>query len=203
MKAVVYHADGPIAEKFPKGTYRKLFYGLHMNLNEMGIELIHLTTMGHEGWGDKTYWFRGKPEHIVWNREKFWIEFLKEHAEDGETYWCCEPDSRLKAEIPPLTGDLAILRRNDAVAITPSWRLSKRSALPFFEEVFTYYDPEHKDWNGDSTGWIKMWEKMGSPGMGKIKYNGMNIELRDYNLYSTKDSRYTTQHKAQNKLSLI
>ena len=43
MKAVIYHADGPIAEKYPAGLYKNLFQGFVDNAHGFGIDVVHLT----------------------------------------------------------------------------------------------------------------------------------------------------------------
>lgn len=202
MKAVVYHADASIAKQFSSNTYELLFDGLRKNLNSFNISLIHLTINGFPGWGNETYYFDGNPEEIIYNREKFFIEFLK-NADDNETFWFTEPDSRLIQEFPPLTTDLALLYRNRPPNITPSWRLAKKRAVCFFEEVFSYYDLEKKNWHGDSSAYHKIWELMSSPGVGILEYNNINIELRIYKEYSTRKSKYTQQYKYFHKKELL
>jgi hypothetical protein len=203
MKAVIYHAKAKIAENFPPLTYEKLIHGLRKNLNQFDIPLIHLSVYGQMGMGDENHYFDGDPADIIWNREKFFIEFLKEAPDD--VYWFTEPDSRIAQMFPPLAGDLALLRRNDSVAITPAWRLAKKSALPFFEEAFTYYvdEADRRQWHGDSVAYIKMWEQMGKPNVGQVKYNGMDIDLRDYDSYCRPNAQYTEQWKANNKIDLL
>jgi hypothetical protein len=203
MKAVIYHANARIAENFPALTYEKLIIGLKANVNAFGMPLVHLTLHGHPGLGDENYYFHGDPADIVWNREKCFIEFLKTASED--VYWFTEPDSRLIKMFPALGGDLALLRRKDSVALNPAWRLAKPSALPFFEEVFTYYPKEKdkKEWHGDSVAWVAMWERMGKPDVGQVSYNNMQIDLRVYDLYCRPGAPYTAQWKAHNKLDLL
>jgi hypothetical protein len=203
MKAVIYHAPSKIAEKFAPLTYEKLIHGLRKNVNKFGMPLVHLTLYGQQGMGDENHYFDGDPEDVIWNREKCFIEFLKKAPDD--VYFLTEPDSRIVAEFPELNSDLALLRRNDSVALNPAWRLVTKKAIPFFEEVFSYFpeSPRYKQWDGDSIGYIKMWEQMGKPGIGKLTYNGMDIELRNYDLYCKKDSLYVRQWKSTNKAELL
>jgi hypothetical protein len=135
MKAVVYHADASIAKQFSKNTYKLLFQGLKRNLNSFNIPLVHLTIREFPGWGNENYFFKGDPEDVICNREKFFIEFLK-NTNNNETFWFTEPDSRIVSLFPELITDIALLYRNREPHITPAWRLSKKSGLPFFEEVF-------------------------------------------------------------------
>lgn len=53
MKAVIYHADGEIARRYPIDTYKNLCLGLRENLKSFNIPLIHITLTGHEGWAMK------------------------------------------------------------------------------------------------------------------------------------------------------
>jgi len=202
MKAVVYHADGPIAEKFPKDTYKTLFKILKENLKTFGIPLVHITLEGHEGWGDENYFYDRDPAHIVYNREELFLDFLK-NADDN-VYWFAEPDHRLKHMFPSLETDLALLFRQDSTPITPSWRLAKKSAIPFFEEVLSYYDTTDKSWNSDSGAYIKMWEQIGSPTESSVvNYNNMSIDLRPYKQYSMRKSGYSQQFKGLHKFEII
>ena len=200
MKAVVYHTDGPIAKKFPPGLYQGLFAKLKENLNSFGIDLVHITCKGHPGWGNENFYIEADPEHIVYNREIGFIEFLRTAADD--VYWFTEPDARLVAEMPPLQGDLALLRRNDSVAITPWWRLARPTALPFFEEVLTHFNMDHKTWHGDSYAFVGIWNAMGRPDQGFLEYKGLKIELRDYSVYTGRKGPYSRQWKADHKLDL-
>lgn len=202
MKAVVYHADASKASEFAKDTYYLLFQGLRRNLNNFNIPLIHLTINGFSGWGDENYFFEGDPKDIVYNREQFFIEFLK-NSDNNETYWFTEPDSRLITLFPELTTDIALLYRNREPHITPSWRLSKKSGLPFFEEVFSYYDLQKKSWDGDSFGYQKIWNVLGNPVTGKLNYKNYSIEFRNYKEYSTRKSKYTQQYKFRHKEELL
>jgi hypothetical protein len=203
MKAVIYHAHAKIAEQFEPLTYERLIHGLKKNVNSYGIPLVHLTLYGNAGFGDENHYFEGDPNEIIWNREKFFIEFLKQAPDD--VYFFTEPDSRIMEMFPELDCDLALLRRNDDVALNPAWRLARKSAIPFFEEVFTYYPEEanRKEWHGDSIAWVKIWEKMGKPNVGKVKYNNMDIDLRVYDLYCRPNAQYTAQWKAKNKVDLL
>jgi len=201
MKAVIYHADAEIADTFPKDTYKKITLGLKENLNSFNIPLIHITTKGHDGWGDENYYYDGDPVNIVYNREKFFLEFLKECPDD--VYWFTEPDARLNSELPPLTTDLALLRRKDDVAISPWWRLAKKTSIPFFEEVLKNFDMQQKNWHGDSVAYTKIWELMGKPDCGICHWNNMSIDLREYRLYTGRNQPYSRQWKSHNKLELL
>lgn len=202
MKVVIYHADATLAKEFAKDTYKNLITGLKANVNQYGFPLVHLTIKGFEGLGDENYYYDGNPEEIVFNREKFFIEYLKT-AEDN-VYWFTEPDSRIANLFPPLTTDLSLLIRGNNKPITAAWRLARKSALPFFEEVFSYYDNTMKDWDGDTVGFIKIWQEMGSPKQeGIFKYKDISIELRNYKHYCMQKGYYTQQFKGHNKSTLL
>lgn len=203
MKAVIYHAESKVAEWYEPKTYDRLIQGLKKNVNSFGIPLVHLTIKGFPGMGDENYFYDGDPQDIIWNREKCFIDFLKDCQDD--VYWFTEPDSRLIKVFPELKTDLALLRRIDSVAINPSWRLAKKSALPFFEEVFSYYpdDKDKKQWHGDSFAYVKMFEILKRPGVGVLTYKNMTIDLRPYTFYCEKASPFTRQWKAKNKAELL
>lgn len=201
MKAVIYHADGPIAKKFPPDTYRNLFEGFKKNAAEFGLTTVHLTLEGHPGWGDENHFYPGDPADIVYNREVCFIEFLKSAPND--VYWFTEPDSRIAEMWPPLVGDLAMLRRQDAVAINPAWRLARPSALPIFEMALDRFDTNQKSWHGDSIAFRQLWLDFGQPDIGSFEHNGVKIELRDYNDYCRTKAKYTKQWKAKRKLQLV
>jgi hypothetical protein len=202
MKAVIYHADGPIAKNFPPDTYCKLFEGFKKNAAEFGLDTIHLTLEGHPGWGDENYYFPNlDPADIVYNREICFIEFLKSAPDD--VYWFSEPDSRIAEMWPPLEGDIAMLRRQDEVAITPAWRLARPSALPIFEMALERFDTNQKLWHGDSVAFRQLWLDFNQPDIGHFEYNGTKIELRNYSDYCRVGARYTRQWKAGKKLRLL
>lgn len=202
MKVVIYHTDASIAKTYQENIYQKLILGLKNNVNSFGFPLIHLTIKGFSGLGDENYFFNGDPEEIVYNREKFFIEFLKNA--DNDVYWFTEPDSRIANLFPPLQTDLALLIRNSEKPITPAWRLARRTAISIFEEALEYYDKSKKNWNGDTVGWIKLWRNMGEPkSEGNFNYKDISIELRRYKNYCMQKSFYTKQFKASNKNTLI
>ncbi len=202
MKAVIYHTDGKKSLEYPKDTYKNLILGLKENCNSFGIPLIHLTINGFEGLGDENYFYEGNPDEIIYNREKFFIEFLKSAPEDE--YWFTEPDSRIVNMFPPLEGDLAMLLRKSEKRLNAAWRLAKKSAVPFFEEALSHYDLTRKEWDGDTVGYIKMYELIGNPEEeGTISYKDMTVELRNYKQYCYGKGYYTRQWKSHWKLELL
>jgi len=203
MKAVIYHADGPMAKNYPPGLYENIFRGFVRNAHDFGMEVIHLTVDGHPNWGDTSFSIKADPVDIVYNREIAWLEFLKQ-SDPNEIYWLTEPDARIAQLWPELSCDLCLLiRGNDGVRITPSWRMARRSCVPFFEEVLGYFDTGAKTWHGDSTAFVRMWHAMGCPGIGHTQYKGLTVDLRNYKEYSMTKSRYSQQFKANNKLRLL
>jgi hypothetical protein len=201
MKAVIYHADSAVAKNYPPDTYKNLFALLKSNLKKFNIPLIHLTLNGHEGWGDENFFYDRDPNDIVYNREDLFLNFLKNSNDD--VYWFLEPDHKLITVFPELSTDLALLIRNDSTPITPSWRLARKTAIPFFEELLDIFIL-NRNWNGDSVVFYKMWEKIGSPlNPGIIKYKDLLIELRSYKQYSTRKSQYSQQFKGLHKFELL
>jgi hypothetical protein len=201
MKAVVYHADSTIAKSYPQNTYKNLFTLLKSNLKKFNIPLIHLTINGYEGWGDENFFYDRDPNDIVYNREDLFLNFLKNANDD--VYWFLEPDHKLITMFPELNTDLALLIRNDSTPITPSWRLARKTAIPFFEELLDTF-VVNRNWNGDSVAFCKMWERIGSPlNPGIVKYKDLLIELRSYKQYSTRKSQYSQQFKDLHKLELL
>jgi hypothetical protein len=214
MKAVIYHATvnfrefQPGSQNYPDDIYEQLFAGARKNLNEFGIPLIHLTVDGHPGWGNENYFFDGDPQNVVYNREKFFADFLRD-KDSTEVYWLTEPDARLMRDFPALPEDcdLSLLRRRDVIAISPWWRLARSTAVPFFDEALQYFDSDKLTWHGDSWAYKRMWENMGQPDIGTehayVDYNNMKIELRHYNNYSTPKSSYVRQWKSSHKIKLF
>jgi hypothetical protein len=203
MKAVVYHTDASLSKKFPKDTYKNLLIGLRKNCNKFDIPLVHITINGFEGYGDENVFVDADPEDITHNREKFFIEYLKT-ANPKETYYFTEPDSRINKMFPPLITDAAFLYRKGTNTITPAWRLAKRSALPIFEEAFSYYDEDIQDWGRDTAAWKCLYDKLKHPGLGIAHYKSLTVELRSYKSYCLKRrTGYVSQFKSYHKKHLI
>lgn len=202
MKAVIYHADGKLSHKYPEDTYKKLILGLKENCHQFGIPLIHLTLNGFEGLGDENHFYEGNPDEIIYNREKCFIDFLKKAPDD--VYWFTEPDSRLINEFPVLETDLAMLIRVSEKRLNAAWRLAKPSAVSFFEEAFSHYDMTRKEWDGDTSGYVKMYELMGNPEKeGIYNYKNLTIDLRNYKQYCYGKGHYSRQWKSHWKTELL
>ena len=204
MKAVVYHADAKIADRYgyPANAYQILFRDFVKNAHAFGMDVVHVTVDGHPGWGDENFFIDADPEHVVYNREVGFIEFLRQ-ADPEEVYWLTEPDSRIYRNWPALEGDLCVLRRSDPVAINPSWRMARTTALPWFQEILTLFDLERRDWHGDSVAFAEMWKRMGRPEVGRHIYNGLDIELRPFKQYCQTRSKFSRQFQHNNKLELL
>lgn len=204
MKVVIFHADGPKAKEFPKDTYKKLILDLKENVNSFGFPLVHLTLIGHEGLGDENFYYNGDSNEVIYNRERFVLEYLSSVIYDDTVYWFTEPDSRLIKEFPPLQGDIALLIRSDTIPITPAWRFCTKKALPFLKEGFACFDLNQKTWGGDAWGYLELYKKMGSPSeCGIYNYKGMIIELRRYKDYCHKLGHFSRQYKAKQKFKIL
>lgn len=205
MKAIIYHADCPaIVKRYRLGIYEELIKGLKKNLNSFSIPLIHLTINGCKGLGDENIFFDGDVNEVNYNREKFFVEFLKEYAEETEIYFFTEPDSRINNMFPDLNGDASFTVLYGEQRITPQWRLAKKSALPIFEKAFSMYGENRRWWGGDTEIWGKMYQLLGKPNDDEIVYfEGLKIECRKYKLYNMTKSYYTQQFKSNKKNKLI
>jgi len=178
MKAVIYHADAKPLWDAPAGMYEKLFNGFKKAAHKFKID----------------------PANIVYNREICFTQFLKDAPDD--TYWFTEPDARIVKMFKPLNGDACFLYREDEVAMTPSFRLARKSALPIFERIVECFDGR-KDWHGDSAAFTKVYREMGRPKLGRVQYLGLEVEMRDYFKFTRKDSEFVTHHKFDSKTQLL
>jgi hypothetical protein len=204
MKVVIYHAEANVAKKRRPGIYKELTALLKKNVNSFGFPLIHLTTTGHEGWGDENHFYDLDPKEINYNRELCYIDFLKNSANDTDVYWFTEPDWRINQLFPPLENDIDFLLRNDNAPLHPGWRLAKRSALPVFEETLKCYDlsPDQKIWGGDSTGLRNLYDNFGRP-TNTINAFGCSVGFRYYKAYGMRKAKFTQQFKADHKEELL
>jgi len=210
MRAVIYHSSTKaLWPSLPDDAYERLFKGFIRNSRPYCDCVFHLTIEGNPGWGDATIWpFEGttlKSKDIMYNREVMFTQFLKYAASIDTVYWFTEPDARIVKEFPPLADDvdLALLYRDDDVHITPSFRLARKAALPVFEWVLEHFDGP-RDWHGDSMAFNALYEAMGFPQLNdRFTWNGVRIELRDYNDYTRKHSKYVRHWKAFSKSQLL
>lgn len=205
--SVIYHNDKQDLWNAPDGAYKTLIEFYKEQLHKHDIKLIHLSTEGHDGWGDVNIHYPGNPEEVMWNRENFFVKFLKEDAED-EYYWFGEPDVIIDKLPLPTDCDLCVLARpDDGVKINPTFRLAKKSALPYFEELVENYNMDKKKWHGDSDAHAYIGNKLESMrkfSIGKHEYNGMKIELREHDKYlHQQKSEFLRHFKFTNKKSLL
>lgn len=206
LKAVVWHAN----YKRPNGedagdTYKRLFVGFTKMLHKHDITLVHLTTDGHEKWGDETIHYDLDPKNVVLNREIAFCDYLKDQ---NELVWFTEPDTDIIKMFPLTDADCALLTRlNDGVSLNPAWRLANKNALPLFEEFRDETEKTGKhDWHGDSDAFKIVHARMGKVYHNqrtRINYNGVNIELRDYSHYIKGECRFTKNYLSDGKEALI
>jgi len=201
MKAVIWHSEGPKLWDAPVGLYKTLFQGFMETAHAFGIEVIHLTTPGHDIWGDEGRLFDLNPQDVTLNREIAFTSFLGEEPDD--IYWFTEPDCRIKQPLM-LNTDLCLLyREGDKVPITPSFRLATKAALPVFEQVLNNMEGQAKDWHGDSAAWNILHRQMKEPKLGVINYQGVSVEFRPYKDYNSPSGKYVTHHKFVSKMQLV
>lgn len=206
MLAVYWHSYSHTLWSSTADDYEKLCLGFKKNFNAFGVQVVHLTTKDAPRYGDTTIQYNDlNPKDIFLNREIAFRRFLGEYPLEGETVLFTEPDARLLKMFPPLEGDVALLLRpNDGVAITPSFRLAKRSALPFFDLTLEMMKGQRTDWHGDSVAWAKAYGVIGAPKkFGIHEWNGLKIELREYAHYSKEKSKFIRHYKFTTKAKLI
>ena len=209
MKAVIYHADGPILFENPyPDLYKVIVDWYRKQVNKFGMELVHLTTEGHEGWGDINYHFQGDLAEPMYNREVFFTRYLRDYA-NGGWHWFGEPDAVIRKMFPmPMDGvdPVFLFRENDSVQISPCFRLAKQSALPMFEEILSLYDLKKKDWYGDSHAFVEIAKRISKAkhlNIGIRRDNGVAVELRQWRRYSDlSGDNYINHYKFKNKVDL-
>lgn len=204
MKAVIYYADCPrVSRKFTReNIYPDLIKGLRNNLNTHGVQLIHITLNGHEGYGDVNIYHDGDPDWVNYNRELYFADFLKKHAEENETYWFTEPDARLYQMFPDLEDTDADFTSREG-RISPAWRLAKKSAYPIFQQAVDLFE-DRTQWTGDSRVWRIIYEQMGKPPENtSTDYLNLRVGIRKYKHYNTTSSPWSRQWKAGHKNRLL
>ena len=190
MKAVVYHADHIHGTgNRTHDLYPRLFSRFREHIKPFGMTLVHLTLKGFPGWGDENHWYEGSPENIVLNREECFCRFLETQ---DEPCWFTETDCTVSQMWPPLKTDCAMLYRNlEKSPMNMAWRLARKTALPFFEELRDAVREEPHKWEGDNEAFRKVWERMGSPKVGMVNYRGVEIEMRNYSDYVKHSGLYS------------
>lgn len=211
MKAVVYHADAHYVDGESVGdTYRKLFKGFKENCHKFGLQVIHVTLEGHEGWGDENYFVPGlDPKNVMLNREICFSRFLSEAPDD--VYWFTETDYRIFRPWPALTTDCCfLLRPDDDVKINPAWRMATPKAAPIFDLICELTKSVEIrpgvgfDWHCDSEGFTKFWECIGKPWtLGRCDYKEFTIELRRYQDYIKPNCIYGRNYMFKGKQELL
>lgn len=186
MKAVYYHADSHFAwgGSPEKGAYKRLAMRFLAQCHKYGMQVVHLTCDGHEGWGDENHSYQLDPKNVVANREEAFCSFLEKAPHDW--YWFAEPDFLQYEAMPEPKGCDAVFlyRGNDDVPMNPGWRQATPKALPLFHRLREAMREDHrKDWHGDSAAFTKVWHEMGKP-TGKVSnYLGCSIEFRCFGNY--------------------
>ena len=184
MKVVYYHADARALWDVPAGLYKRIAEKFLRNCESFGLEVIHLTLDGHEGWGHRTIHFGGlDPAEVVYNREVCFSAFLAE-AGPGE-YLFTEPDSQILRAVVPSNADCMLLYRHDSGPhLCPALRLAKPAALPLFERIRDVIAPmtaDRRAWHGDSVAFAELYQAIGAPlATGGFRCGDVSIELRRY-----------------------
>lgn len=187
MKAVYYHADARALWDAPAGLYRQIAEKFRRNCEEFGLEVIHLTLDGHEGWGHQTIRYPGlEPAEVVYNREVCFAAFLAA-AEPGE-YLFTEPDSQILRAVEQTTADCMMLyRRDSGPHLCPALRLARPSARPLFErlrDAIGSMPADRRAWHGDSVAFADLHTALGQPtACGLYPFGGLTVELRAYRDY--------------------
>jgi len=209
MKAVVYHADATFCFGGDVGdVYERLFVRFREMCHKYGMQVIHLSTEGHPGWGDENHRYAHlDPKNVTLNREECFTTFLESAPED--VYWFTEPDYVIKQMWPELDADCAMLYRpGDDVPMTPSWRMATTKAVPFFRrlrDTFRGLVPRPGvgfDWHGDSWAFTQVWREMGCPAK-RTEYLGLDIDFRPYADYIKPKNTYGRNFAAHAKLQLV
>lgn len=209
MKAVVYHADAVDAFGEKAGDrYKRLFWKMVENCHKFGLQVVHVTLTGHEGWGDENFYVPGlDPQNVMLNREICFTTFLEQAPDD--VYWFSETDYRIRKMWPPLVKDCALLYRdNDSVKLNPSWRMARKSALPVFQAIRNFAqnveitEKVTHAWHCDSAAFIRAYRKMGAPDR-DTTWLGVDIELRKYSDYVKGNCIYGRNYLGQQKKELL
>lgn len=211
MKAVVYHADAHYADGKPVGdTYKRLFKGFNENCHKFGLQTVHVTLEGHEGWGDENFYVSGlDPQNVMLNREICFHAFLEQAPHD--VYWFTETDYRIFRTWEPLKADCALLLRpDDDVKINPAWRMATPKALPIFKAMRDNTQSVKLrpgvgwDWHCDSEGFRKLWEQMGSPTtLEPLEFLGCKVEFRRFSEYIKPNPIYGRNYAWKMKKELL
>ncbi len=199
MKAVYWHADASFAWGGKVGdTYKRLAERFVPLCHKHGMQVVHLTAMNHEGWGDEVIRYDLDPKHVMLNREVAFAEFLE--AAPDDVYWFTEPDYEIFRMWPALEKDLCMLKREDHVPLTPAWRMATKKALPVFRKACEdYLKMNHSfDWHGDSHVWTDIYHQAKDG-----EFLGVQFEFRPYGEYIKGKTIYGANHLAQRKFEYL
>lgn len=190
--------------------YAKMWPIMMRSVHRLGHQLVHLTDMYTESWGDLVHRVDVDPETTVYSRDVAWAKYIERLTGD-EQAMMLEPDTVMMREVPPIKDgcDLVVLRRPQSCV--PGWfRLGKRSSLPFYQEVVANYrgltHAQHC-FHGDigamhRTLGIADGEKAHTiPG----EAAGCKIEVRDWDRYGFRKGRdpYLLQFKGHSKDQML
>lgn len=184
MKVVYYHADARALWDVPAGLYKRIARRFLENCEQLGLEVIHLTLDGCEGWGHRSVHYPDlDPAQVVYNREVCFTAFLRT-APEGE-YLFTEPDSQILRPVEPTAADCMMLYRADSGPhLCPALRLARPSALPVFQRVrdaIAVMTPDRRAWHGDSVAFADLYTALGQPtATGTYTLGDVSIELRAY-----------------------
>jgi len=120
--------------------YKDLWEVMIGAVHRLGHEVVHITDMASESWGDHVFRVDVDPLTVVYSRDVAWAAFV-ESLDDDSQAMMIEPDTLMLRPVPPLqpASDLCVLTRPGNGV--PGWfRLSKKSSLPFYRDVVDAYD---------------------------------------------------------------
>ncbi len=211
---VFYHATSPIlAHGLTADMYRKLCNRFVNMCWSWDLEVVHLTTDPDESFGCVRIVTPGDSKDIVYNREKCFTRYLKYFADPNKIYLFTEPDTEILKMWPalPQDVDLSLLYRMEVFPhISPSWRLCRTTALPFFESILTYMNssPKGRDWHGDSEAFNKlhtsMYNGLVNPHVTEfVMFDKVRIQFRSYEDYMKPRCTYMRHYIAEQKRELL
>jgi hypothetical protein len=121
-------------------TYDRIWPIMHRSVRKLGHKLIHITDEKTPSLGDEVYRVPGlNPKHTMKARDEAWLNFLL--SLDADEQACMiEPDTLMLRDVPPISDgyDMVLLRRFESCV--PGWfKLAKRSAAPFYQQVVDNY----------------------------------------------------------------
>lgn len=182
-------------------TYDRIWPIMHNSVRKLGHKLIHITDEKTPSLGDEVYRVPGlNPKHTMKSRDEAWLNFLL--SLDADEQACMiEPDTLMLRDVPPISDgyDMVLLRRSKACV--PGWfKLAKRSAAPFYQQVVANYQtvPE-KLWglHGDTDA-LRMACGMSANETAytiPAHLHGVAIEVRDWWCYGYRKAHPQMKHQ--------